>query len=268
MKKAHQMTKKIKAVIFDWAGTMIDYGSLAPTVVFTELFQSQGLTVTNEEAREPMGLSKREHIAAMLAMPRIAVAFEEQFNRPANTDDVDRLYEIFIPLNEAVAAQYATLIPGALDAVKYLRNNDIKIGSTTGYSRSVMNKILPLASAAGYNPDNIVCGDDLSEGRPAPLMMYRCFADLGVYPPETVIKVDDTTPGIAEGKAVGCITVGISLSGNYVGLNEQNLSALPDDKRAQLNDGAANKLLDAGADHVIDSVSALPDLIESLKVIS
>lgn len=259
------MTKKIQAVIFDWAGTMIDYGSLAPTVVFTELFQNHGLTVTTEEAREPMGLSKREHIAAMLAMPRIAAAFEEQFGRLANKDDVDRLYEIFIPLNEVVASQYATLIPGALETVNYLRNNNIKIGSTTGYSRSVMNKILPLARAAGYSPDNIVCGDDLSEGRPAPLMMYRCFADLGVYPPETVIKVDDTTPGIAEGKAAGCVTVGVSLSGNYVGLDEQTLRALPEEKRIQLNDDAAKKLRDAGADHVIDSVLGLPDLIETLK---
>ena len=261
------MTTKVQAVIFDWAGTMIDYGSLAPTVVFTELFQNYGLTVTNEEAREPMGLSKREHIAAMLAMPRIATAFEARFERVANRDDVDRLYEIFIPLNEAVAAQYATLIPGALEAVNYLRKNDIKIGSTTGYSLSVMSKIIPLVSAAGYTPENIVCGDDLSEGRPGPLMMYRCFADLGVYPPETVIKVDDTTPGIAEGKAVGCITVGISLSGNYVGLDEQTLSALHEDKRSQLNDDAAKRLREAGADHVIDSVSDLPDLIESLKVV-
>lgn len=262
------MTKKIQAVVFDWAGTMIDFGSLAPTVVFTELFSGQGIAVTHEEAREPMGIPKRDHIAAMLQMPRIAAAFESRFGHAATTDDIDRLYEIFTPLNEAVAAEYATLIPGAVETINYLRANNIKVGSTTGYGRSVMEKILPLASAAGYSPDNIVCGDDLSEGRPGPLMMYRCFVDLGVYPPETVIKVDDTTPGIAEGKAVGCITVGISLSGNYVGLDEQNLSALPEDKRAQLNDDAANKLLDAGADHVIDSVSALPDLIESLKVVS
>ena len=215
-----------------------------------------------------MGIPKRDHIAAMLQMPRIAAAFESRFGHAATTDDIDRLYEIFTPLNEAVAAEYATLIPGAVETINYLRANNIKVGSTTGYGRSVMEKILPLASAAGYSPDNIVCGDDLSEGRPGPLMMYRCFADLGVYPPETVIKVDDTTPGIAEGKAVGCITVGISLSGNYVGLDEQTLSALPEDKRTQLNDDAAKKLRDAGADHVIDSVLALPDLIETLKVIS
>ena len=259
------MTKKIQAVVFDWAGTMIDFGSLAPTVVFTELFSGQGIAVTQEEAREPMGIPKRDHIAAMLAMPRIAAAFESQFGHAAATDDIDRLYEIFTPLNEAVAAQYATLIPGAVETITYLRANNIKIGSTTGYGRSVMEKILPLASAAGYSPNNLVCGDDLAEGRPGPVMMYRCFADLAVYPPETVIKIDDTIPGIAEGRAAGCITVGISLTGNYVGLSETDLAALPEAERNWLNDAAARKLRDAGADHVIDSVAAVPALIDRLQ---
>jgi phosphonoacetaldehyde hydrolase len=164
-----------------------------------------------------------------------------------------------------VAADYATLIPGASQTVSYLRANNIKIGSTTGYGRSVMDKVLPLASAAGYSPDNLVCGDDLAEGRPGPLMMYRCFADLAVYPPETVIKIDDTIPGIAEGRAAGCITVGISLTGNYVGLSETDLAALPEAERNWLNDAAARKLRDAGADHVIDSVAAVPALIDRLQ---
>ena len=259
------MTGKIQAVIFDWAGTMIDFGSLAPTVVFTELFAKEGIAVEHAEAREPMGVPKRDHIAAMLQMPRIAAAFESRFGHAATTDDIDRLYEIFTPLNEAVAAQYATLIPGAVETITYLRANNIKIGSTTGYGRSVMEKILPLASAAGYSPDNLVCGDDLAEGRPGPVMMYRCFADLAVYPPETVIKIDDTIPGIAEGRAAGCITVGISLTGNYVGLSETDLAALPEAERNRLNDAAARKLRDAGADHVIDSVAAVPALIDRLQ---
>ena len=244
--------------------TMIDFGSLAPTVVFTELFAKEGIAVTHAEAREPMGVPKRDHIATMLQMPRIA-GFESQFGHAATTDDIDRLYEIFTPLNEAVAAQYATLIPGAVETITYLRANNIKIGSTTGYGRSVMEKILPLASAAGYSPDNLVCGDDLAEGRPGPVMMYRCFADLAVYPPQTVLKIDDTIPGIAEGRAAGCITVGISLTGNYVGLSETDLAALPEAERNRLNDAAARKLRDAGADHVIDSVAAVPALIDRLQ---
>ncbi len=259
------MTGKIQAVIFDWAGTMIDFGSLAPTIVFTELFAKEGIAVTNAEAREPMGVPKRDHIAAMLQMLSIAAAFESLFGHAATTDNSDRLYKIFTPLNEAVAAQYATRIPGAVETINYLRVNNIKIGSTTGYSRSVMEKILPLASAAGYSPDNLVCGDDLAEGGLGPVMMYRCFADLAVYPPETVIKIDDTIPGIAEGRAAGCITVAISLTGNYVGLSETNLAALPKAERNRLNDAATRKLRNAGADHVINSVAAVPALIDRLQ---
>ena len=164
-----------------------------------------------------------------------------------------------------MTAQYATLIPGAFETITYLRANNIKIGSTTSYGRSVMEKILPLASAAGYSPDNLVCGDDLAEGRPGPVMMYRCFANLAVYPPETMIKIDDTIPGIAEGRAAGCITVGISLTGNYIGLSETDLVALPEAEWNRLNDAAARKLRDAGADHVIDSVATVPALIERLQ---
>ena len=70
-----------------------------------------------------------------------------------------------------------------------------------------MERILPAAAAQGYAPDNLVCADDLAEGRPGPLAMYRCFVDLAVHPPEAVVKVDDTEPGIAEGVAAGCLAV-------------------------------------------------------------
>ncbi len=128
-----------------------------------------------------------------------------------------------------------------------------------------MEKMLSLASAAGCRPDNLVCDDDLAGGRPGPVMMYLCFADLAVYPPETVIKVDNIIPGIAEARAANCVTVGISLTGNYVGLSEANVMALPEPKRNRLNEDAARKLRDVGADYVIDIVAALPALIDGLQ---
>ena len=254
--------QQIKAVIFDWAGTMIDFGSLAPAVVFTDLFNRHGITVTPDEAREPMGLPKREHIKAMLAMPRIAKAFAARYGAPPDDKDIDRLYAEFLPLNENVAAEYAKMIPGAVEAIEVMRGRGAKIGSTTGYSRSVMDKILPIAAKAGYTPDNLVCGDDLAAGRPSPVMMYRCFADLAVYPPGAVVKVDDTTPGIAEGLAAGCITVGVVASSNYVGLSEAGFSALPGEKQQEMKRSAADKLLAAGADYIIDTVADLPGLLQ------
>ncbi len=47
--------KHLKAVVFDWAGTVIDFGSFAPMGVFVEAFSRFGIEVSIAEAREPMG---------------------------------------------------------------------------------------------------------------------------------------------------------------------------------------------------------------------
>ncbi|MEO0682630.1 MAG: phosphonoacetaldehyde hydrolase [Pseudomonadota bacterium] len=254
-----------KAVVFDWAGTMIDYGSFAPMGVFVEAFARFGVEATVAQARAPMGAAKRDHIAAMFAMPDIARQWRAQRGAEPDEAAIDEVYAVFVPMNEEVVARYAALVPGALDTVDWLRARGMKIGSTTGYTRSIMERVLPVAAAAGYAPDCLVCSDDLAEGRPGPLGMYRCFVELAVYPPSAVIKVDDTAPGIAEGVAAGCPTVGVTLSGNHLGLTPQEVAALPADELARRRDAAAEALRAAGADHVIDTVADLPALIEALE---
>lgn len=256
---------RFKAVVFDWAGTMVDFGSFAPMAVFVKAFGQFGVEVTIDEARAPMGAPKRDHIKAMLAMPRIAQAWEQAHGHAPGDADIDALYAVFVPMNEEVVADHAALVPGAAKAVAILRARGLKIGSTTGYTRSIMQRVLPVAAAQGYAPDNLVCADDLPEGRPGPLGMYKCFVDLVVHPPSAVVKVDDTEPGIAEGVAAGCLTVGVTLSGNYVGRTPQELAAMAESAVAPLRDGAAARLRQAGADHVIDTVADLPDLLARLE---
>ena len=255
---------RFKAVVFDWAGTMIDFGSFAPMGVFVEAFARFDVQASIDEARAPMGLPKRDHIKAMMAVPSIAAQWAERHGHAPTEDDIDEVYKVFVPMNEEVVASYASLVPGARDAIEALRARGLKIGSTTGYTRSIMERVLPLAARQGYSPDNLVCSDDLIEGRPGPLGMYKCFVDLGVYPPSAVIKVDDTEPGIGEGVSAGCLTVGVALSGNYVGLTPDQLSATPAEKVAELRAAATEKLIAAGADHVIDTVADLPALIGRL----
>lgn len=255
---------EIKAVVFDWAGTMIDFGSFAPVMAFVEGFRAVGIDVSMEEARAPMGLPKRDHVAAMFQIPRIRQAWKDQHGMDPGAGEIDRVYQAFLPLGEAMVVRYAELIPGALETVAWLRSRGIRIGSTTGYTRSIMEKVAPVAAGQGYMPDNMVCADDLSEGRPGPLGMYQCFIDLAVYPPETVIKVDDTAPGIAEGVAAGCTTVGVTLSGNDAGLSPASLQELSQEETEELRRRIGDKLLGAGAAHVIDTVADLPNLIDSM----
>lgn len=167
-------------------------------------------------------------------------------------------------MNEAVVANYAELIPGVTETVQWLRDRQIKIGSTTGYTRSIMQRVIPLAARQGYEPDNLVCADDLPEGRPGPLGMYQCFIDLIVYPPGSVIKVDDTVPGILEGRHAGCMTVGVALSGNTVGRTPAELAQLDAAEVDTLRDQAGALLREAGADYVIDTVADLPAVIDQI----
>lgn len=87
----------IQAVIFDWAGTTVDFGSTSPVSAFMEAFRRAGIEVTDEETRAPMGLLKRDHIRTMLRMPRIEKAWEERYKRTPDSDDVEALYADFEP---------------------------------------------------------------------------------------------------------------------------------------------------------------------------
>lgn len=259
---------KFKAAIFDWAGTTVDFGSFAPMGVFIKALAEFGIDITIEEARAPMGAAKWDHIHALLQMPEVAAQWADKYGRAPSNADVDAIFKVFVPMNEIVAADYADLIPGTIESIADLRRRGMKIGSTTGYTRSIMEHVLPVAAAQGYSPDNLVCSDDLAEGRPGPLGIYKCMVDLAVYPPAAILKVDDTAPGIAEGKSAGCVTVGLALSGNAVGKTLEELAVMSVAEIAVLRDHATRLLKDAGADHVIDSIRDLPQLVTQLEAYS
>ncbi|MFB2594137.1 phosphonoacetaldehyde hydrolase [Paracoccus sp. p4-l81] len=255
-------TLKLAAVVFDWAGTIIDHGSQAPMGVFVQAFARFGVTLTVDEARGPMGMAKRDHIRALMALPRIAKAWETAHGAPPTEADIDDVYDVFVPMNVAVVTDYATLIDGAAETVARARARGLKIGSTTGYTREIMAPLLPLAADQGYAPDNLVCAGDLSQGRPTPLMMYRCFQDLDVWPAAAVVKVDDTEVGIAEGLNAGCWTVGVAMTGNVFGLNAQESAALDEAERERLRAQAHARLTRAGAHFTIDSVADLDGVLD------
>lgn len=255
----------LKAVVFDWAGTMIDHGSQAPMGAFVKVLGDFKVAITVAEARKPMGLPKWDHIKALLTEPAIAARWQSAHGSPPTDRDVDAVFEVFVPLNAAVVTDHADLIPGVLEAIADARARGLKVGSTTGYTRDIMDRVMPVAAAKGLSPDNVLCAGDLPAGRPTPMMMYKCFLDLGVWPASSVVKVDDTEPGIAEGLAAGCWTVGVALSGNSAGLSYAELTALSETERAAVRARANGVLRRCGAHYVIDSVAGLPAVLDEIE---
>jgi phosphonoacetaldehyde hydrolase len=255
----------VKAVIFDWAGTVVDYGSLAPMGAFVETFAEFGVEITTSEARGPMGMAKRPHIAALAALPRIAQAWHHRHGRAPTQQDVDALYQVFVPKNLAVAADHAQLIPGVAGVVQALRTQGVKIGSSTGYTREIMAQIVPRAAEQGFAPDSLVCTGDTVEGRPSPLMLYKGLLDLGVWPAWCAVKVDDTPVGIAEGVNAGAWSVGVAVSGNAFGLSLSDAAALPPADHARRRAQAQDALYRAGAHFVIDTVADLLPVVGQIE---
>ncbi|HET7884147.1 MAG TPA: phosphonoacetaldehyde hydrolase [Acetobacteraceae bacterium] len=253
---------KIQAAVLDWAGTVVDHGSRAPMGAFVRAFAQFGVTVSIADARGPMGMAKWDHIRAVGQAPSVAAAWRTRHGRDFSEGDVDAIFQVFEPMNIAAVRDHADIIPGATVAIDSLRARGIRIAGTTGYTRPIMDVVEPIAAAAGYAPELTVCAGDLPAGRPTPLMMWYAMAKLGVWPAASVVKVDDTAPGIGEGRAAGTWTVGIALTGNAVGLSAEELAALSDAERTRLRQKAAAELRDA--DMVIDSIADLPAAIEAL----
>jgi phosphonoacetaldehyde hydrolase len=256
---------KIKAVLFDWAGTTVDYGSRSPVKVFIEVFHRLGIEITEAEARGPMGQAKREHIASVMSLPRINKLWHDKFGKAPTSADVDQLYADFLPLQLSVLSQGSDVIPGVVSMVDELRRRGLKIGSSTGYTRALMEAVIPPARMQGYEPDVIMCSDDVSAGRPMPWLNFRACEALGIYPPSGVLVVDDTPIGIQAARNAGMWAVGVSMTGNGLGLSQQDAESLTEEELNKRIGMIEQEFFASGAHFVIRSAADLIPVLEQLN---
>lgn len=255
----------VTAVIFDWAGTVLDFGCIAPVAAFRGAFAEGGLPISEAEAREPMGTAKREHVERILAQPAVRRRWEATMGALPTEADVDRLYAIFLRIDGENCARYSALIPGVLGSIATLRERGVAIGSTTGYPRSIMDGLAPLAAAQGYRPDCCVTVSDVARGRPWPDMVLANALALGVPDVRACVAVDDSPSGLVSARAAGAWAVGVAVSGNEIGHSFEAWEALADNAKAELRAAAVRRLEAAGAHYVIDSIADLPPVIEAIN---
>ncbi len=255
----------VQAVIFDWAGTTVDFGCMGPTAVFIRAFAECGVTVTRDEARRFMGVAKKDHIRAMCGQAPLQERWQRRHGRVPGEEEVERLYALTEALMLDVLRDHAKPIPGVLETVALLRGQNIRIGSTTGYTRPMMAVLAPVAKARGYAPDALSCSSDVPTGRPAPWMCFANAMELGIYPMQAMVKVGDTLSDIAEGLNAGMWTVGISRTGNAMGLGEEELAKLGQKTLSGRLQQVSREFFAAGAHYVLPAVADLPGVIETIN---
>ena len=273
-------SRTTKAVLLDWAGTTVDYGSRAPTQVFVEIFRRRGVEITVAEARGPMGRAKHEHIAMVAALPRVTELWRQQHGAAPTEVDVRAMYDHFLPLQKEILKHGSDVIPGIPEAIAELRRRGIRIGSSTGSTRALMEIVRadmpPVVQHKDVDvvrnfhanftahADVVVCSDEVSAGRPTPWMNVRAAELLGVCQFDQIVVVDDTPVGIEAAKKGGMISVAVSLTGNALGLSEAEALQMPAAALQQRLLEIETDFRKAGVDYVIRSVAELPALLNHM----
>jgi len=256
----------VKACIFDWAGTVCDAGVFAPVLTFQQLFEDEGVPITAEEVRAPMGVHKRIHIQRICQLPEVNKRWIIKKGRAPTEEDAERIYSKSLSATLDLLPANSKMIKGVPETMNTLRSRfGVKIGSSTGYTSEIMEKLKPLAAAEGYIPDNIVTSDLVPSGRPGPSMIFKNMIELDVFPAAAVVKCDDSAPGIVAGLNAGCWTVGIAKTGNYVALTEEEMEKMDPMELDRKVKGATEILYQAGAHFVIPTTVQLPEVIEEIN---
>lgn len=255
----------IKALILDWAGTTVDFGSLAPVAALQRVFAANGVPIAASEAREHMGVLKKDQIRAICAGERVANAWTGEHGKPPAETDVERLFSEFLPRQSEILVEYSAPIPGVPETVEAWRAAGLRIGSTTGYTRALLDVVIPESARQGYAPDASVTPDEVGGGRPKPFMCYRNAILLGAYPLWHCVKIGDTPSDIAEGRNAGMWTIAITATGNEIGLSQAEWEALPVDVRCERERLASARLTSAGAHFVAASLADCGAILDDIE---
>ena len=262
---AHRYIGPLKAVVLDWAGTTVDHGCLAPVATFMQAFAETGVPITVAEARAPMGMPKWHHIQAITRMESVATRWQAVHGRLPEDQDVDALYQRFLPLQVQTVEQHSDVIPGVVEAVAAFRARGLAVASTTGYPREVMDVVVRTAKEQGYEADVTICAGDTPAGRPGPFMALQALIKLSISPVEAVVKIGDTAVDIEEGLNGGMWSVGIAVTGNEVGLTAAEYAAQSAGEQRRLAKEATERLYAAGAHYVVDGLGEVLPAIDKIE---
>lgn len=259
------ISMRLKSIIFDWAGTVVDFGSLCPIAAFQAAFLVKGITVTSKDIHRFMGIHKRDHIQAMLKLPEVAANWQVIHGRASNSGDVDSLYEIAEQRMLETVADSAAPTPYLSDALAAIHKQGLKVGSTTGYTAPLMELLVPAARRQGFAPEFWIASDQVPQGRPWPWMIYRNMEHFKVCPPLAVVKVGDTVADVEEANNAGIWSVAVVESSSLMGKSQPEFKAMPAKSRNALILQVSKQLAHAGAHFAIKNLSELPDTLEQIN---
>jgi len=228
------------------------------------------------QAREPMGCHKKDHIRYILQNNNIRNKWISQYKYEATENDIENIYNLYTKIQLDILTTYCNPLPETYNTLELLKNIGIWIGTTTGFNREILDKILQIHTRFNNLIDSTITSDEVPVARPSPFMIYKNinkiqqldFDNKYLYKGRCIIKVDDTEVGIEEGINAGVWTIGVSKHSNLMGEYTDNVEEYQKNEPYNYMRAIAdieNRLYNAGANYVIDDISRLPHIITNIN---
>ena len=193
------MTTPPALVIFDMAGTTIEDRGQVPSA-FAATLAANNITITADEITRVRGASKRQAIRDLLRASDPTACLDEASSRSR----ADRIYAEFRKnLTDAYRNGGARAVPGADTVIQKLRSSGVKVALTTGFERDIATLLLSTIGWTRHTIDVVVCGDDVTNGRPAPDLILLAMKLAAVDDPSRVANVGDTTLDLESASRAG-----------------------------------------------------------------
>lgn len=278
----------IKGCIFDLGGVLVDKYSLITKNTLKDVFYQKNIVLTDKIIQKNININKFKQISDIFKDKYVINKWKYKYNCIPNFNDKIKLYQKYNKLIFNNINNYMEIIPETYDCLKYLKNNNIKIGIISGFSPNIINNIINKFNLNEYIDANIsiiyydnilVTLNDKDDFNNSKLHgVKNIMKQMNINNPRYIIKIDDTFNGLNDIKNIDCFKVGVSRWSVNMNINNINESYLIDNINKINNFDEyynycifkekitkSNKiLLKSKPDNVINTLNDLPEIIQKI----
>jgi phosphonoacetaldehyde hydrolase len=256
---------KIKGIIFDTVGVLVDCGCLHHNKAIANIFKMRNIELKESLIRNFNGLTLKDQLKKIVTDRRVLNDWKKIYGNKPNDEDLAMLLQDLINRIAASIPEKDYIIDSYKKKFNKLNNKGYKIALTCEYPPALASLIFDKLQKDGFKFSQSITINDTMVGAPFPWMCYMSAIKLNVFPLNAIIRVGDSPYNIEEGINANMWTAGVVNTGNLIGLSKDEMRRKGVDKLHKKVKSAYKKFKKKGAHYVIDSINDISWVIDDIN---